>query len=75
MKTFTVTANSLDSSWMAKAACRGRTDLFFPATGGPPTIKVKAICAGCPVRRKCAAYADALPETPDGVWAGGMRRR
>jgi hypothetical protein len=75
MKSFTVTATGLDSSWMVDAACRGRTDLFFPRAGGIVSAEVKSTCAGCPVVQECGDYARALPEPPEGVWAGVMRRR
>lgn len=75
MKDFTVTATKLDSSWMVDAACRGRTDLFFPKAGGTLSAVAKAICAGCPVQAACGEYAGALPETPNGMWGGKMWRR
>jgi WhiB family transcriptional regulator, redox-sensing transcriptional regulator len=70
VKSFAVTPNSLDTDWMSSAACRGRTDLFFPATGGNHSAEVKAVCASCPVRSECLAYARALPEPPEGIWGG-----
>lgn len=72
MKSFTVSANTLEHDWMAAAACRGRTDLFFPScgAGGAAARAAKALCETCPVRPQCAAYARALPEPPEGVWAG-----
>jgi len=55
------------TAWMGRGRC-GETDpeVFF-ADG--PAEPAKAICAGCPVRRKCLAYA--LSEGIGwGVWGG-----
>ena len=68
--------------WLARAACRGMVDVFFPE----PThddhglSEAKQVCAGCPVRRECADYTAWLRPRPNhGVWAGespsGMRRQ
>lgn len=45
------------NDWRARAACRGKTRLFFPHGGGAAkaTEKAKAICAVCPVFAECAA--------------------
>jgi WhiB family redox-sensing transcriptional regulator len=55
-------------SWFDDAACRGRSDLFF--TFDPTKIaQAKAICAECPVRPECRAFAlDTRQEY--GVWGG-----
>jgi WhiB family redox-sensing transcriptional regulator len=66
-----LSAPTPDTDWMARAACRGRTDLFFPPTGGFPGPEAKAVCGGCPVLRECAAYVEA--ERPEGFWAGRWR--
>lgn len=61
--------------WRARAGCRGTDpEVFFPvAETGPERERAeeaaKAVCAGCPVRAQCLAWAsEALPF---GV-AGGM---
>jgi WhiB family redox-sensing transcriptional regulator len=64
-------------AWQAEAACRGpHAAVFFP----PPQFerkeeklgreeKAKAICARCPVREPCLAYALRIRE-PHGIWGG-----
>ncbi|GAB3656621.1 WhiB family transcriptional regulator [Glycomyces tarimensis] len=67
---------SLDSpDWFADARCtdpRINPDVFFPVPG--QTVRAaKAICAVCPVKRRCLEYA--LGDTSlRGVW-GGMSER
>ena len=63
--------------WQARAACRGpHASVFFP----PPRFErkdeklareeqAKAICANCPVREPCLAYALRIRE-PHGIWGG-----
>jgi WhiB family redox-sensing transcriptional regulator len=63
--------------WQARAACRGpHAPVFFP----PPQFErkdeklareeqAKAICATCPVREPCLAYALRIRE-PHGIWGG-----
>ena len=67
-------------AWMAKAACRGVDAATFFPSRGEPTDAARALCAGCPARGPCLAYA-LDDETLEGVWAGtskqqrrGMRR-
>ncbi|MEV7908058.1 WhiB family transcriptional regulator [Streptomyces anulatus] len=70
-------------TWQDRAACRQvDPELFFPAvndvTGSPGAetrayAKAKKICARCPVRSQCAAYALARDERY-GLW-GGMTPR
>lgn len=53
-------------TWKERAACRGRTDLFFSES----PAKVAAaqwICKHCPVFDECAA---ASVDEQHGVWAG-----
>lgn len=58
-----------DRSWMADAACRDADpDQWFPSAG-LPTAMALAVCNGCPVRERCADYADAHYER-HGVWGG-----
>jgi WhiB family transcriptional regulator, redox-sensing transcriptional regulator len=62
--------------WMVSSACRGADPrLFFPdpdehgyARAGL-TARAKAICAHCPVRGECLAYALATRQK-HGVWGG-----
>ncbi|WP_308190942.1 WhiB family transcriptional regulator [Pseudonocardia terrae] len=61
--------------WMARAACRDvDPEVFFPvAESGPlreqEVTRAKEICAGCPVRSQCLAWA--FYALPYGV-AGGL---
>lgn len=59
------------SDWRSRAACRDvDPDTFFPATErGPGVTRAKAVCAGCPVRRRC--LEEAILRIPDGI-AGGL---
>jgi WhiB family redox-sensing transcriptional regulator len=64
-------------TWQVRAACRGpQAGVFFP----PPQferkeqklvreLRAKAICARCPVREPCLAYAVRIRE-PHGIWGG-----
>ena len=60
--------------WRLLAACRhADPELFFPVSVSGPSLdqltQAKAICAGCPVRRQCLAFA--LDTRQDhGVWGG-----
>ena len=59
--------------WMARAACRGvEATTFFPARG-EPTDAARELCADCPARGPCLAYA--LEEDVEGVWAGTSKRQ
>lgn len=59
-------------AWQQLAACLGADpDLWFPPPGGgrARTAQAKAICAGCPVKAECLAYA--LEERIGyGIWGG-----
>lgn len=62
--------------WDRQALCRGvHTGVFFPTDGecAPQRHRreqvAKAICAACPVRQPCAAYALVHREL-HGVWGG-----
>lgn len=63
-----------DAGWRDRAACRhSDPDLFFPAgTSGAALEELraaKALCATCPVREQCLAFA--LETNQDaGVWGG-----
>ncbi len=61
-------------SWRESAACRFlETDLFFPIgkTGGAvgEIQQAKAVCASCPVRRPCLAFALDTHQGY-GIWGG-----
>lgn len=61
--------------WRARTACRDVDgELFFPAAESGPELEraeaaAKRVCAGCPVRSECLAWA--LDSLPFGV-AGGL---
>lgn len=58
-----------EPEWFARAACQGADlDLFFPGSGGA-TSAALAICARCPVKAQCLAYALENREG-HGVWGG-----
>ena len=64
------------ANWRDEAACRDAdTDLFFGPAAEFVTARqqreaeAKAICAGCPVRLECLAYALDSGEAY-GVWGG-----
>ena len=58
--------------WMADAVCASTdAELFFPEKGGTPQL-AKRVCAGCPVREKCLAFA--LEHGDLGVWGGTTER-
>ena len=59
--------------WRHRAACRDEDpELFHPvASGGPALLEVaraKAVCAFCPVKPECLAWALARGEY--GIWGG-----
>ena len=55
--------------WMRRSACRGRDIAeFFPEPGGDADA-ARAICATCPVRDECLAFAVADRAT-QGIWGG-----
>ena len=62
--------------WQQDAACRGLdVEAFYHPDNerGPAReareLAAKAVCADCPVRAACAAYALATRE-PYGIWGG-----
>ena len=58
-----------DYSWQERASCRGvDAELFFPATE-EEAVPGKAICATCPVRVACLAFALERNEK-FGIWGG-----
>ena len=60
-------------TWRALAACRDSdSDLFFPSPGNDDVGRIaaaKAVCAICPVREDCLAFAVELNQT-EGIWGG-----
>lgn len=59
-------------SWMDRAACASHDDLdlWFPERGEDDRQREAVqICAECPVRSACLAYALSLPPQP-GIWGG-----
>jgi hypothetical protein len=59
--------------WRDHAACKGLTSLFFTERG-ESTREAKAVCAGCPVRAECMAFAVDNAER-FGVWGGTTERQ
>ena len=62
------------ASWRDSAACRhADTELFFPigkaGAALAETRQAKLVCAGCPVRRACLAFALATGQDY-GIWGG-----
>jgi WhiB family redox-sensing transcriptional regulator len=69
-----LTPSARSANWMMRGACRqADPELFFPVSTaqGPARRQAeaaKAICAQCPVRAVCLAYA--LEVMPEGIWGG-----
>lgn len=64
-------------SWTEQAACKGKTDLFYPEQGDSKSYReAVAICAGCPVIEPCRQHVIENDER-FGIWAGmnAVRRR
>lgn len=56
-------------TWAARALCVGADpEMFFPPGDGP-AIEARHLCAMCPVRGQCLAYAVTADE-PFGIWGG-----
>lgn len=75
LASLTETIEARSAPWRQRAACRGRTWMFYPARGDGQTAQAaKALCARCPVRQPCA---EAGTDEADGIWGGisaGQRR-
>ena len=60
--------------WVAWAACKGQTQLFFPPLAERPQARfrreaqARRLCAGCPVDEQCRAFARTNREY--GLWGG-----
>jgi WhiB family transcriptional regulator, redox-sensing transcriptional regulator len=60
--------------WRSAAACQDTDpDLFFPVSGSGRSLdqaeQAKAVCAGCPVRPSCLAFALRTGQA-HGIWGG-----
>ncbi len=53
-------------AWMAQGACRNRPDLTWFPERGQSAAPAKAVCAGCPQKAPCVAYA--IEADAVGVW-------
>jgi WhiB family redox-sensing transcriptional regulator len=64
------TCNTIDD-WRDLAACRGKpTAWWFPDRGDTfELVLARRVCAGCPVRSECLAFALGEPDI-EGVWCG-----
>jgi WhiB family redox-sensing transcriptional regulator len=66
--------------WMRQAACAAHDDpdLWFPDPSSEQRQRqALRVCAACPVRAACLAYALSMPPQP-GIWGGtteGQRRQ
>lgn len=61
------------AEWMADGLCQqADPDAWFPEKG-QPVEPARSICAGCPVRAECLAYALATDQR-FGIW-GGLSER
>jgi WhiB family redox-sensing transcriptional regulator len=62
-------AEALVGAWAARASCTDTgPGIFFPPHGDPAT-EARQICARCPVRDDCLAYALDADERY-GIWGG-----
>lgn len=63
-----------DDRWMADAACKGLTHLFFPSAAERPQARERreematAVCASCSVQATCRDFARTNHEY--GFWGG-----
>ena len=63
-----------DRDWPQLAACsHADPELFLPVSASGPSLdqitQAKAICADCPVRRQCLAFALDIRQD-HGIWGG-----
>ena len=62
-----------DDAWQVDALCAGMDpELFHPERGVAQRDlrEAKAVCAACPVREPCLAYALTPPVEKFGIWGG-----
>ena len=65
-------ADAALEEWAGSALCtQADPEIFFPPKGNPGT-EAKQVCASCPVRGECLAYAIEADEE-FGIW-GGLNR-
>ena len=68
------TRQQTDDDWMAQAACKGLTHLFFPSPAERPQARerreaaARQVCRVCPVRPTCRDFARMQHEY--GFWGG-----
>ena len=55
--------------WREEAVCFGVDDVDFFADDDVSVMRAKALCAGCPVRDDCLAFAIESNQS-QGVWGG-----
>jgi len=71
-----VTAGMADDArpWSRRAACAGKTQLFYPSAGERPEaraareVQASLVCAVCPVKTPCRQWAREHREY--GFWGG-----
>lgn len=69
MKTDGGSTLTSSTDWREDAACKGKTDLFFPPLDMTGTERrlfyrtARAVCEGCPVLDECREYALTAPIT------------
>jgi WhiB family redox-sensing transcriptional regulator len=69
-----VTGPAPGENWRSAAACQDADpDLFFPVSGSGKSLeqveRARAVCAVCPVRRACLAFAVRTGQA-HGIWGG-----
>jgi hypothetical protein len=57
-------------TWRERAACKGKTHLFFVERGNN-ALEAKAICKTCPVKKPCLEAGHGQI----GVWGGMVERQ
>lgn len=62
------TLDEMNLSWQERAACIGKSDLFFNDHMSTVVRKAKLICETCVVRVKCLEHAMSHQEF--GIWGG-----
>jgi hypothetical protein len=65
--------DTLSDQWMDLAACKGKSNLMFPAYHKDSTYidQARKLCKICPVLNPCLDYALEFPPADmHGVWAG-----